>query len=171
VRLLDHFGPERVLLEPDVEGLDRPGRGVFGRVEGACTEEPDSRGRSPADVDDDRVAERRLLADQVAPVGRDVRQLPVQPGFEARGQRRGDVGGEDRLGEEDRLDPLLGDELRDCVDAWLRKRCLEPGVIRDVDRRRAVLAGLLGQSIDARADDDAGDFERTASEAFWSSPP
>ena len=75
--------------------------------------------------------------------------------------------------------PCAVDELRDRVDARLRQRRLELRVVGDVDGRGAVRAGLRGESVDARADDDAGDVARAerarpsrarASEPFCSSP-
>ena len=77
MRLFDHLGRQRVLLELDVEALDRPGRALFGRVEGARTKEPDSPRRSPADVDDDRVSEGGLLADEPAVRSLEIGQLPL----------------------------------------------------------------------------------------------
>ena len=46
------------------KGSTVPRRGLLRRVERAGAEEADPRRRLPADVDDDRVAERRLLADE-----------------------------------------------------------------------------------------------------------
>ena len=71
-----------------------------------------------------------------------------------------DVGGEDRLGEEHGLDSLLPDELRDRVDARLRERRLELRVVGDVDRRGAVRGRLVGETVEARADDHARDVAR-----------
>ena len=92
---------------------------------------------------------------------REVGELPVEPGVEPRREPGGDVGGEDRLREEDRLDSVLVDELRDRVDARLRQRRREPLVVGDVDRRGAVLRRPVRRaSDDARADDDARDVAR-----------
>src|SRR5918995_59726 len=157
VRLLDHLGRERVLLQVRLEGLDGAGRGPLGRIERAGPEQADARRRLPADVDDDRVAESRLLADELAPVTRDVGQLPVEPCVQTRRQGGGDVGRQDRLAEEDRVDLLVGDELGDRVDARLRQRRFQPRIVRDVARGRTVLPRLLGQPVEAGADDHARD--------------
>ena len=71
-------------------------------------------------------------------------------------------------GEEDRLDSVLVDELRDRVDARLWQRRGETLVVGDVDRRRAVLPGLCGDAGDARPDDDAGDVSPPSCAAFES---
>ncbi len=53
--------------------------------------------------------------------------------------------------------PFSADELRDRVDARLRQRRLELRVVGDVDRCGAVRGRLLGEAVDAGADDHAGD--------------
>ena len=70
------------------------------------------------------------------------------------------------------------DDRRERVDARLRQRRLERGVVDDVDRRRAVRAGRRGDARPRPADDDARDVaaeRRAPSRArratpFWSSP-
>ena len=55
--------------------------------------------------------------------------------------------------EEDVLDPVVANDLRERVDARLRERRLERGVVGDVDLGGAVPACLLRKRGDARAED------------------
>ena len=86
-----------------------------------------------------------------------VGELPVEPGVEPRGETRGDVAAEDRLGEEDVVEAALLDDLRDHVHARLRQRRVEARVVGHVDRLRPVRARPGREALDAAADDHAGD--------------
>ena len=127
VRLLDHLGARARGPQLGLDVLDRAGRAGSAGSKRAGAEEAEPRRRRPADVDDDRVRRARALADERAAVGREVGQLPVEPGVEPGGEPGRDVGGEDRLREEDGLEAVLVDELREHVDARLRQRRLERG--------------------------------------------
>jgi len=69
----------------------------------------------------------------------------------------GDVGGEDGVGEEDGVVAALLDHLREDVDARLRQRLRDLGVLADPDLRRAELPGLGGERLGSLPCDDGCD--------------
>ena len=87
----------------------------------------------------------------------EVGDVPVQPCLEPRGEPGGDVGREHRCGEEHVLGAGGGDDGLERVDARLRQRSGERGVVDDVDGRGAECAGGGRDVRDAVPDDDAGD--------------
>ncbi len=98
----------------------------------------------PADVDDDRVAERRPLADELAVRDGQVGEVPVQAGVEACGETRRDVRGEHGRAEEHCVGARLLDERRERVHPRLRKRRGQLGRFARVDLRGAERACACG---------------------------
>src|SRR5579862_2143115 len=137
VRLLDHARLGGEVLERDVDRLHVRGPSRLLRVERAGAEQREPRRARPADVDEDGVLQRRPLADEI---GGHVDEIPVETGVESRGKARGDIGGEHGVGKEHGV--VVRCELGDDVDARLRQRRLERGVVGDVHRLRAVLAEI-----------------------------
>jgi len=109
---------------------------VLIRIERAGTKERDARLRRPADVHVDRVLQCGTLPHELAVLLPEVDEIPVEAGIESSRQRGRNIGGEHRVAEEDRVDSLVPDELRDHVDSRLRQRCLELRVVCDVDLYR-----------------------------------
>src|SRR5262249_36420903 len=89
------------------------------------------------------VAERGPFADELVAVQREVSQVPVQAGVEARREPGRDVRGEHRRGEEHGVRARALDERRKRVDAWLRKR---RGPLRRLPHRRPPRAPLRPRS-------------------------
>ena len=146
-------------------------------VEGARADERQPRRARPAHVDEDGVAERGPFRDECAPVEREVRQVPVEAGIEPGGQSGCDIGREHGGGEEHVLGAGLGDDGLERVDARLRQRRLEGGIVDDVDRGGAVRARGGGDARDAvptttpaTSPPSAAARESTPSEPFWIAP-
>src|SRR5262249_25019301 len=126
----------------------------LGRVERAGTEERKPRRRTPAHVDEHRVLQGGPLAHVVA---REVDEVPVEPGVEARGGTGGDVGGQHAVGEEHGGAALLLHEPREPVQARLRRRRLERVVLEHINGACSVLAGFVRQRADFAAHEHGGD--------------
>jgi hypothetical protein len=155
VRLLDHARLRREILElhlkrlhlgltPALDGLERPG-----------ADQRKPRLAFPADVDVDGVVEGRPLADELAVLLDEVDDVPVEAGVEAGGETGGDVRGQNGCGEDDGVESLLLDQPREHVDARLRQRRLERGVVGNEDAARAEASRLLRKLGDAGARDHA----------------
>jgi hypothetical protein len=101
-------------------------------------------------------ASRGPLGDEGVAVGDEIGDVPVEPRLEPRCQAGRDVRGEHGGGEEDVVGAGAVDDGGERVDARLRQRGGERGVVDDVDRGRAVPARGLGEVADTGAEDDAG---------------
>ena len=104
--------------------LGRPARLHGLECSGAC--DPDPRRSLPSHVDENRVAERRPLSDELAACEREIREIPVDPGVEPGGKTGRDIGREHRGREEDRVGSCLLDEARDRVDPRTQKARFAP---------------------------------------------
>ena len=151
----------------DVLDLCRAAR--LGRVERPRADQGEARRGRPAHLDDHRVAECGTDADELVAFEAQVGEVPVEPGVEPGGEPCGDVGGQHRGREEHVRRAALADDRFERVDARLRQRRRERLVVDDVDRRRAVGAGLGGGVADAAPEHDAGDVAAER-EAFASTP-
>ncbi len=67
----------------------------FDGVEGPRTEDREALGRTPSDVDQDRVAQGQSLPNEPVSCGLDVDEVPVQTGLESGRQTGRDVGHQD----------------------------------------------------------------------------
>ena len=121
--------------------LDRSGRGLpTDRTRRA--EEADPRGRLPADVDDDRIPERGLLADEVAVAAAMSVNCRLDP-------PRAELRVPTRCPKRDRLPkstvPIpVSPRAARSHPARLRQRGLELRVVGDIDSRRPVRGRLVG---------------------------
>ena len=90
----------------------------------------------------------------VSPSSLEVDEVPVEPRAEPQRKAGGDVGGENRLREQHRVEALVADERREHVDPRLRERRGEALVVGGEDHRAAEAARSRGRFLHARADDD-----------------
>ena len=125
MRLFEHRGLLRPLLDRDGDvfhlGVAVAG---FRRVKRPGSNERESRLALPAGIDDDGVLQRGTLADELPVLQLEIDEVPVEARIEARGERCGDVGGEHRRAEDDRVEVVVGDHLGEHIDARLRQRRL-----------------------------------------------
>ena len=153
MRLLDHLGERREVLELDRRVLHLGTAANLIRVERAGAEDRELDTARPADVDIHGVGELRRLARLTV----EVDEPPVEPGIEPRSETRGHIGGQHRLREQHSVEALVAHELREHVDARLRQRRRHALVVGDPHRPRAVRAGALRERAHTGADEHAAD--------------
>ena len=125
------------------------------RIERPCADHPELRAALPTDVRDDGVAQRRPRTDELAVLHGQIREVPVEPCIEPRGESGRDVCRQHRRGEQHGVRVHLLDECRESVDPRLRQWGRQLRRLARVHLRRTECAGARGDGRGALAEHDA----------------